>query len=484
MGWRDVTGIEKVRTVIASAIPRAAVGHTIPIFLGDQPPSLVAAFVANCCSLALDFFARQKVGGTHLTFGYLQQFPFLPPSTYSSVDLDFIVPRVLELTYTAWDIQPFAQDLGHGGEPFRWDRERRAQLRAELDAYYAWLYGLTRDELRYVLDPKEVMGADWPSESFRVLKEREQKPPPQGFGEYRTRRLVLEAFDRFHEDGTFDPARTRDPHYLPQIQRAYCEMKAQLAASEQQRSELELLYRRLLARADETRKPVLFVEGLTDVPVIEAAWEVFFPGEERPFEVLAAGGTKQMRSLAAEGAPMRRLLGNRLVMALADNDGEGRDLWPHKDLRPGGVWKQQTNGVWWCLLAPSEEFKATMARFRFNDPMFWPFTLENAFSAAVRKAAMAEGAYVLGNHAQPDLVRDAGNAKRAVEALLELAPDDDAQLYLRTPTVESKEAFAAWITAPERRTSETYASFGPILERLRELVEQHEAGEGRQARLL
>jgi hypothetical protein len=208
---------------------------------------------------------------------------------------------VLELTYTAWDMQPFARDLGYDGPPFAWDPERRALLRAELDAYYAWLYGLTRDELRYVLDPKEVMGEDFPSETFRVLKAREIRE----HGEYRTRRLVLAAFDRFHEDGAFDPARTRDPHYLPQVQKTYGEVRAQLAASEQQRSELGLLYRRLLARANATRKPVLFVEGATDVPVIEAAWEVFFPGEERPFEVLAAEGTLQMRALATPGKAMR-----------------------------------------------------------------------------------------------------------------------------------------------------------------------------------
>lgn len=75
---------------------------------------------------------------------------------------------------------------------FRWDEVRRAQLRAELDAYYARLYGLTRDELRYILDPKEVYGEDFPGETFRVLKEKEVK----AFGEYRTRRLVLEAWDR------------------------------------------------------------------------------------------------------------------------------------------------------------------------------------------------------------------------------------------------------------------------------------------------
>ena len=62
---------------------------------------------------------------------------------------------------------------------------------AELDACYARLYGLTRDELRYILDPKEVYGEDFPGETFRVLKEKEVK----AFGEYRTSRLVLEAWD-------------------------------------------------------------------------------------------------------------------------------------------------------------------------------------------------------------------------------------------------------------------------------------------------
>lgn len=70
--------------------------------------------------------------------------------------------------------------------------ERCAQLRAELDAYYARVYGPTRDELRYILDPADVMGADYPSETFRVLKEGEIR----AFGEYRTRLLVLEAWDR------------------------------------------------------------------------------------------------------------------------------------------------------------------------------------------------------------------------------------------------------------------------------------------------
>ena len=113
--------------------------------------------------------------------------PVLPPSAYTPAHLAFIIPRVLELTYTSHSMAPFARDLGYDGPPFAWDEDRRAQLRAELDAWYARAYGLTRDELRYILDPADVKGPDYPSETFRVLKTNEIRR----FGEYRTARLVL-----------------------------------------------------------------------------------------------------------------------------------------------------------------------------------------------------------------------------------------------------------------------------------------------------
>lgn len=85
----------------------------------------------------------------------------------------------------------------HQSEPFfHWDEVHRAQVRGKLDAYYARLYGLTRDELRYILDPKEVHGEEFPGETFRVLTEKEIKQ----FGEYRTRRLVLEAWDGMKDE--------------------------------------------------------------------------------------------------------------------------------------------------------------------------------------------------------------------------------------------------------------------------------------------
>lgn len=193
MGWRDITNATNERTVIASVIPRAGVNHKLPLihFLPRMAGPLCAAFLGNMSSIALDYVARQKVGGTSLTYHYFKQFPVLLPEMYSEHDLSYIVPRVLELTFTTFDLAEWAKDLGHTGHPFPWQLDRRAQLRAELDAYYARLYGLTRDELRYILDPTDVMGDDYPSETFRVLKNNELSR----FGEYRTRRLVLEAWD-------------------------------------------------------------------------------------------------------------------------------------------------------------------------------------------------------------------------------------------------------------------------------------------------
>jgi hypothetical protein len=92
---------------------------------------------------------------------------------------DWVRHRVCELTYTAWDMEPFARDLGDDGPPFRWDEERRALLRAELDAAYFHLYGIERDDVDYILD------------AFPIVKRKDEAK----FGEYRTKRLILEIYD-------------------------------------------------------------------------------------------------------------------------------------------------------------------------------------------------------------------------------------------------------------------------------------------------
>jgi hypothetical protein len=253
LGWRDITNATNERTAIFSLLPRVGVGHTVPLMLFQSlRADLAACFLAIVNSLVFDWITRQKIGGTHLTYTYLTQLPVLPPEAFSAADLVFIVPRVVELVSTAWDVQPFAADVwaeadaglraailaqhaenlraappnspargtppnlpACGGDwggappeiaaavaaatvddaapppPFIWNDDRRARIRADLDARIARLYGVSRDDLRYILDPQEVEGPDFPGETFRVLKEKELRQ----YGEYRTRRLVLEAWD-------------------------------------------------------------------------------------------------------------------------------------------------------------------------------------------------------------------------------------------------------------------------------------------------
>lgn len=193
MGWRDITNATNERTVIASVVPRVASGDTLLLMLpSPKHETKLACLLADQCSLVHDYIARQKIGGIHLKYHVKKQIVNLPPEHYTETDLAFIVPRVLELTYTAYDLAAWAQDLDYSGEPFAFNPTRRAVLRAELDAWYAKLYGLSCDELRYILDPTDVMGEDYPSETFRVLKNNEIRQ----FGEYRTQRLVLEAWDK------------------------------------------------------------------------------------------------------------------------------------------------------------------------------------------------------------------------------------------------------------------------------------------------
>lgn len=188
---REITNATNERTVIASFVPQTAVSHTATLVLPRKSLEKMPCLLANMNSIVMDFCARQLIGGTHLTLSLIRQLPIFNPVAYTELDLIFIVPRVLELTYTSHAMAPFARDLGYDGVPFPWSEDRRAQLRAELDAWFALAYGLTRDELRYVLDPKDVMGTDYPSETFRVL----QKNEIAKYGEYRTRRLVLAAYD-------------------------------------------------------------------------------------------------------------------------------------------------------------------------------------------------------------------------------------------------------------------------------------------------
>jgi hypothetical protein len=206
LGWRDICRSTDERTVIASVLPKSSCGDTVLLMFPDKRCLHFSPLLIGCLdSFVLDYAARQKIGGIHLKYHVFKQLPVLPPFNYSQfcpwspfqMLCEWLVPRVLELTYTAYDLEPFAADCGYSGPPFRWDEERRFLLRCELDAAYFHLYGIGRADVDYIL------------ETFPIVKRKDE----QAHGEYRTKRVLLDIYDAMQqtmETGT--PYHTRlDP---------------------------------------------------------------------------------------------------------------------------------------------------------------------------------------------------------------------------------------------------------------------------------
>jgi hypothetical protein len=183
LGFRDICRSTDERTLISGSIPLVAVGNKFPLLLA---PNLTHVLGACLSSMPCDYIARQKLGGTSMNFFYVEQLPVPTPDVFRercpwAPDQrlqDWVEDRLVELVYTAWDIAPTALDMGDDGAPFRWDTERRSVIRAELDAAFFHLYGVDRDDVDYILD------------TFPIVKKHDEEQ----CGEYRTKRLILEAY--------------------------------------------------------------------------------------------------------------------------------------------------------------------------------------------------------------------------------------------------------------------------------------------------
>lgn len=189
LGFSDVTSPTNERSMLCTTIPFSGVGHTFPLVFTNQDRAMESLLGANLNSFCFDYLGRQKLGGLHFTYFILKQLPILPPETYEafcawavkSAQLlkDWMLPRVTELTYTAWDLESFAKDCDWDGPPFRWDEDRRFLLRCELDAAFFHLYGLNREDAAYILD------------TFPIVKRKDEEK----YGTYRTKDTILEIYD-------------------------------------------------------------------------------------------------------------------------------------------------------------------------------------------------------------------------------------------------------------------------------------------------
>lgn len=187
--FRMITNTTNERTSIAAVVPKSGVGNSC--YTITLNPSFVTAapcLLANINTFCFDWLTRQKLAGTNLNVFILKQLPVLPPEKFTQLCLwhggslplgSWIKQRVTELVFTDWDLEAFAQDCGWFGPPFRWDEDRRFELRCELDAAFFHLYGLNRDDIAYILD------------TFPIVKRKDEEK----FGTYRTKDRILEIYD-------------------------------------------------------------------------------------------------------------------------------------------------------------------------------------------------------------------------------------------------------------------------------------------------
>ncbi|MEN9874542.1 MAG: hypothetical protein RL186_1439, partial [Pseudomonadota bacterium] len=191
IAFRDIARATDVRTMIAAAVPKVGFGNKAPLMIwsdGGVSQSSKSLLLANLNSLLFDFVVRNKSQSTSLNWYIVEQLPVIPPERFTEIGFgkksaaEIVKEAVLELTYTAHDMAPFARDMGYvDGEgdvrpPFIWDEDRRLRLRAKLDAVFFHLYGITdRDDVRYIYS------------TFPIVERQEM----QAHGRYLSRDLCL-----------------------------------------------------------------------------------------------------------------------------------------------------------------------------------------------------------------------------------------------------------------------------------------------------
>lgn len=199
-GWiptlKRVTASTNERTLIGCVLPRGAVSYTLYACFSnhDKPLDIILTWT-GMLSFAADYLVRTKTAQPSLPMGCIQEIAFPHPDAFQQIIgkrfiSKEILMRVLELTYNAYDMRPFAQDVWAElypdpatrpllPEPFIWDEERRFKICCELDARYFHLYGINRDDAAYIL------------ETFPIVKRKDIAR----YGEYRTKNLILEIYD-------------------------------------------------------------------------------------------------------------------------------------------------------------------------------------------------------------------------------------------------------------------------------------------------
>ncbi len=230
MGYREIASNTNERTLIVSMVfKNVYANHKLPLSfeyksnIKNKEKILLTAILNSIC---IDHILRPRATTSVGRF-MLNALP-IPRLTSGNWFFDQIVPRAARLICIdeefaeLWEetFRPEWREIARTSRVGGWenlsekwttecgaygwienngekrDDGDRAQLRAEIDALVAHLYGLTRDEFAYILD------------TFPVLRKKEIA----AFGEYRTKRMCLEEYERFA--GIISQIKRLNPEYI------------------------------------------------------------------------------------------------------------------------------------------------------------------------------------------------------------------------------------------------------------------------------
>ncbi|MFW0786139.1 hypothetical protein AAFP35_16650 [Gordonia sp. CPCC 206044] len=185
LGFRRVARNTDERTCIAAVLPWGASSYGWILSAGPSAESL-AFLCAQYNSFCFDYTLRQFLTQPSVPQGTFEQLPTVTRQAAEDLDLGiggtfaWVVAQCVRLSATDEKLATWAAECGCADAPYEWDLSRRITIRAELDAAFFHLYGIERDDVDYIMD------------TFPIVKRKDEAD----FGEYRTKRLILEAFDR------------------------------------------------------------------------------------------------------------------------------------------------------------------------------------------------------------------------------------------------------------------------------------------------
>jgi hypothetical protein len=144
----------------------------------------------------MDFLVRKKVSLT-MSYTIMDSLPF-PRDFANTPSASAIARRVCALCAVGDEMEAFRAQVVKAGILEAPDAvieapDHRAVVAAEIDVLVARdVFRQSKEEMLYILDPDNILGQECGVETFKALRNAELRE----FREFRTQRLIMEAWDR------------------------------------------------------------------------------------------------------------------------------------------------------------------------------------------------------------------------------------------------------------------------------------------------